>query len=513
MKDRPDIYRVFLLPLSMVFYLAFTSDLNRQPSDSFIFGLLSEAQIVADLSECTTGLASGEATPDGRPLLWKNRDVSNWRQEYHYVDHGGIPYIGLTYENDIAEYYAGINAAGFAIENSDIHNLYGRNAGRNGWGSDPDDGETMSLALSTCRTVDDFEDILDSLNEGGRTGDFNYGTFDAFGGAAMFECDGYEYTRYDAADEEDGFLIRANFAFSGSDTSGDDYTGGNHRHDRALMLWREAKEDNNLTPHFIFQQVVRDLTTRECNACPLPYDGYHDTGWSVWPYGHVPHQTAISRNRTRSVFVGQGVRSGERPDDAVIWAMSGSPLACIATPLWVRAGSVPEEYDTDGGSRLNRRARDIAEWVTEADFGVDTWRLTNPDDNGIYDFVFPLETYIYNKTQRFLNSPRFSYDRLEAFQNEVAQQAADSLDAWRPTYYVTEVLQAVYEDNNIILVWEEGDDDRFGGLSPRGYNVYRNSHPFREGDSGELAAFVEGTRFSDDNPPSSGAFYRVEVAF
>ncbi|NQT33717.1 hypothetical protein HQ587_00895 [bacterium] len=514
MIDRTHTTAALLITLFSVIYLLIPADINQYVTDDISLLTIGETRFIEDLSECTTGLASGLATPDGRPLLWKNRDVGTWGQEYHYVDHGGIPFIGLTYENDIDDYYAGINAAGFAIENSDAHNLPGRNPGANGWGGDPDDGETMSLALSTCRTVDDFQDILDSLNDEniGRTDDFNYGTFDAFGGAAMFECDGYTYTRYDAADEEDGFLIRANFAFSGDDTAGTDYVAGVHRHDRSLMLWKEAVDNGSLTPHYIYQVSVRDLTSRECNASTLPYEDYYDEGWRVWPYGIVPNSTTVNRYRTRSVFVGQGVAEGDPPADAVIWAMTGNPIGSIFTPLWVRAGSVPEEYDADF-SRICLLAHDLKNWVCELQLGVDTWRLCNPDGNGVYDYLLPLETNLYNRTIRFLNSPNFSYDQLEVFQNIAARQAADSIAAWRPFYHVTEAFEAIYEDNNLVLIWEENEEERFGRFIPRGYDIYRSSDPFREGERGELLASVEGTRFTDHDAPSGGAYYRIEVLF
>ena len=33
---------------------------------------------------CTVGVASGRATPDGRPLLWKTRDGSAMNNEVYY---------------------------------------------------------------------------------------------------------------------------------------------------------------------------------------------------------------------------------------------------------------------------------------------------------------------------------------------------------------------------------------------------------------------------------------------
>ncbi|NQU05971.1 MAG: hypothetical protein HQ568_07745 [Calditrichaeota bacterium] len=500
MAKNKNIISFTLLFGSLIFGLMIPITSNQISSDGLIWGIKGEPHFFVDLSECTTGLASGAATPDGRPLLWKNRDCPGLEQEYHYVDNGMIPFIGLTYANDTARYFAGVNQAGFAIENSDIHNRAGD--GSNGH----DDGYVMKLALETCRTVEDFEAILDSTNDAGRRYCYNYGVFDAFGGATIFETGRWVYTRCDAVDEPNGFLIRTNFAFSGDDSTNRDSRFGNHRYDRALMLWLEAVQNNNLTPLFVYQQVSRDLTSRGFNPYPLPFDGYY----SDLAYGFVPHTTAINRITTRSVFIAQGVAEGRRPDDCIIWAMAGSPLGCVATPLWVRAGSIPPEYDGDADSYLCLRANTLKSWIKEGISGVNTWRLTNPNGTGVYDFILPLEAHFFDKTIRFLESQAFSYERMAAFQNEIAQQAADSLAKWQPTYNVTEVYEVAFEDDNLVLNWEA--DDRFSD-SVSGYNIIRNSIPFREGETGELLATVEETRFVDNNPPEGCAFYRVEVVF
>ena len=37
------------------------------------------------LSACTSAVVSGKVTPDGRPLLWKNRDTDFMRNHIDYV--------------------------------------------------------------------------------------------------------------------------------------------------------------------------------------------------------------------------------------------------------------------------------------------------------------------------------------------------------------------------------------------------------------------------------------------
>ncbi|NQT35328.1 hypothetical protein HQ587_09075, partial [bacterium] len=205
------------------------------------------------VSACTIGVASGDATEDGRPLLWKSRDVTNYNQEFHYCDDGPIPFISVTYSGITDKYYGGVNAAGFAIGNSDSYNL--------GGSSGYDDGRIHKKALETCLTVDDFEDILDSLiNEaGGVLLNSNYAVIDGFGGAAMFECATYSYTRFNAS-EEGGFIVRANYSYSGDMSNHDNLVSwGLFRHDRAYSLWNAAVTGDTLTQQYIFRHVVRDL--------------------------------------------------------------------------------------------------------------------------------------------------------------------------------------------------------------------------------------------------------------
>jgi len=482
------------------------------PMDDFADAFLtpsSDASYLAGLVECTTGLASGAATPDGRPLLWKNRDVGNARQAFHYYDDGRIPFISITYEGETDEYYGGVNALGFAVENSNSYNLE-NGPYENGFGYGDDDGFIHTLALATCRTVDDFERILDSTNQEGRTLNCNYGAIDAYGGAAMFETAGYEYVRCDAADAPGGFLVRSNYSYSGNVNARPSFWGP-HRHDAAFARFRQAVERNSLTPLYVFQHVIRDISIDGLDPYPLPFDGYHGN----YPFGCIPNGEAICRATTRGVMVAQGVRPGERPEEAILWAMAGSQLSAVATPLWVRAGSVPVEYDNPNGGRINRRAIELQDYVyADGNFGaaVNTWRLTNPDGTGLWDYTFPLEQWVFDKTARFRQSPGFSYDRLEAFQNEVAQQVADSLIAWRPRMPPTELLTPIFQSGLVVLRWIE--PARVPGAGrPGGYRIYRSASPFREGEPGTLIAETDETQWTDASPPSGRAFYRVEAAY
>jgi len=376
------------------------------------------------------------------------------------------------------------------------------------------------LALATCRTVDDFAVILDSLhNAEGITRTSNYGTFDAFGGAVMYETGAHSYIAVDVTETREGYVVRSNYSYSG-DPRNNNYdeqlTWGKNRHDRAFDLWKNAVENNNLTPQFILQQVSRNLHAEGMENYQLPYEDYYQN----FPYGLIPNRECICRSGhyTRSVFVGQGVQQDERPDGCIIWAMAGNPLGSVVTPLWVRAGSVPEEFDSPDGSCICTRAMEISEWIYERGnfpgVAVNTFKLFNDNGTGYWDWLFPIEDMIFERVERFINSPGFSFDRLEGFQNAIAHQAADSMANWRPSYAFAELSEPVFYQNRVILYWDEPNVDVFNRIvHQRGYNVYRSTSPFREEDCGQLLTFVENNRYIDNNPPQYGAYYRVEVVY
>jgi len=157
------------------------------------FLILSLACVLcAQLSEaCTSAIVAASATADGRPILWKHRDTSASNNFLYRVEQPGkIGFVGLfngADELNLDEAWMGMNDAGFAIMNTVAYNLPA---------NEPDwidrEGVVMSMALASCRTVDDFERLLKQLPRpmGVRT---NFGVIDAEGNGAYFETDDYNY--------------------------------------------------------------------------------------------------------------------------------------------------------------------------------------------------------------------------------------------------------------------------------------------------------------------------------
>ncbi|RQW02224.1 hypothetical protein EH223_12975, partial [candidate division KSB1 bacterium] len=166
--------------------------------------------------ECTIGVASGKATVDGRPLLWKTRDYSsepdnevffNTNYKYKFVS---VVNAGGT------ESWMGVNEKGFAILNSTSSDLSAADSGLS-------HGSLMRYVLGNCATVAAFQHFLDSTNVTGRQTATNLGVIDSTGAAAIFETAGYEYWKFDANDSTvapNGYVLRTNFAFNGDAKNG-----------------------------------------------------------------------------------------------------------------------------------------------------------------------------------------------------------------------------------------------------------------------------------------------------
>lgn len=231
---------------------------------------LENPGIQNERNECTTAIISGSVTVDGRPILWKNRDILNSNQEFAFFDDGEYEYVTVITADQGAFAWGGVNEAGFAIENSNSHNL------PDSINTPEDDGVLMKLALQTCLRLEDFEVILDSTNETGRATPANYGAIDAWGGAALYEAGNYEYTKFDVTDTTDaprGYLVRSNFSVTGDDEN----IIGQWRHDRVVSLIDSAIADGHLSCEYLYRKVITDMTLDNLYPYPLPFEDVYDS--------------------------------------------------------------------------------------------------------------------------------------------------------------------------------------------------------------------------------------------
>lgn len=277
---------------------------------------------------CTTAVISGEATADGRPLLWKNRDADDLHNQVVYREDGRYPYVGVVNQGDTAglQIWAGVNSAGFAIMNSASYNL-----------DDADttaEGMLMKLALQSCASLADFERLLGETNlKGARDTTANFGVIDAHGGAAYFETGLTTFKRFDATDRAvapKGYLIRSNY----SDTGTTDAGSGLLRRQRATTLVDELVAAGTLDASTLLGRVSRDVANSNTGAYPLQSPATARFAWVG---------DSINRDITASVTLISGVRAGGDPALSTAWFIVGQPITGVATPVWVKAASIPRE--------------------------------------------------------------------------------------------------------------------------------------------------------------------------
>lgn len=391
-------------------YLSNFGDFSAAAIVFLLSTLLAVAPVHADRispglqGECTVGVFSPSVTSDGRPMLWKNRDVTDRDQRFIYYESyrrdgiTTIPFIGNVYRNDTTGVYMGANLAGFAIMNSDSYNL-GDSLSQIGI----TDGTLMRLALETCRTLDDFESLLDSTGGIGRRDCWNFGVFDFSGDCAIYECSNFSYVKVTADDSDNhhgGFMIRANYSFTGSDIH-----TGEDRYERARYLVNSRLRDNDIDPEFVLGVMSRDLYNIYDDPYPLPYGNTQRNG----PPGYIYQIGTISGKWTTSAVVLRGCAPGEDPALATIFAVLGSPIISVAYPLWVKSGTVPECLsDPDGAAMLaicQSRAARIYD-IEVLPYHLNSAALLDDLGRGIYSYTLPIEKWGIDCADRLLSAWR-----------------------------------------------------------------------------------------------------------
>jgi hypothetical protein len=350
--------------------------------------------------ECTIGVFSGRVTSDGRPLLWKNRDITNAVEKYCYFARtNGLgdttyAYIANCNSNDTTRVYMGLNEMGFAIMNSNSYNM------GDSLNDGIDDGRIMRLALEHCRSLADFEHILDMTNLIGRRDGWNFGAIDAEGNGAIYECGNRHYTAYYADDslgESDGYVLRATFGFSGQG----DYNGF-PRYKRATDLVKNRLRVGPIDAKFITQILARDLANSLADPYPLPYDGVQNGR----PAGCIlVHEVTINRDVSRACMVVRGIIPGDDPSLATMYGMMGQPVLSVAFPMWVKSSCVPwalnDSINVPMYREYLRRYSRLYSIPGEGTY-LNSRYLVGKNGTGFLTYSLPLESSMYDTVENHL---------------------------------------------------------------------------------------------------------------
>ena len=320
--------------------------------------LLAVSLLVAIPSDaCTSGIWTGKSTPDGRPLLWKHRDTGELNNRIEFFPAGnGRKYSFLGLVNSPVqdgEVWTGTNEVGFSIMNTASYNLQSEQAD-----FEDQEGALMYQALGSCKTLKDFEKMLDKMKKP-RGIEANFGVIDAEGGAAYYEVNNTEWRKIDVNDPKiapEGFLIYTNHSYTGRKDEGMGYVRYNTANIITHQAWIRGEK---FTPQWIFNNLSRSyynsLLGIDLNKNP-----------ELAPEGWFVDQDFIPRRSTSASIVIKGVKTGENPDLTVMWTILGYPPCGIAVPLFVAAGKDQPAYmlkraDNDNclmcDQALARRAR------------------------------------------------------------------------------------------------------------------------------------------------------------
>lgn len=352
---------------------------------------------------CTTAVIAAKNNPNGRSMIWKLRDTDNVKNAMRWFNDGRYTYLGLINADDTLgeNVWAGSNSAGFAIMNSASYNL---NVGDTTQLKDME-GVFMKLALQTCSSLHDFENLLNTYTKP-RGLAAHFGVIDAKGGAAFYEVNNQTWTKFDANNAEvapNGYIIRTNYSDSGTKDEGYGFI----RREAAEKVFADALQKNKLN----YRSVIKNFS--RCSYHPVFGINYRDkfekgTNESAF----IASDDLMTRYSSSSSILIEGVKPNESSDLNTVWVAIGYPNTAVAIPLWVRGGkNIPTllQYDSHlQNSPLNEMALN---WKsncypltrTDGYHYLKLDELINKENNGYIQQIEPLEMMFFDETDNQLS--------------------------------------------------------------------------------------------------------------
>jgi hypothetical protein len=370
---------------------------------------------------CSSAVISGKVTPDGRPLLWKNRETGHLRNHMAYVKGEKYDFVANVNSDNfpkLKEAWVGSNTAGFALMNTQSYNLELGDIADDDRG--PKNGEVIYRALEICATVEDFCHFLDTISKPSGI-EANFGVIDAQGGAAMFEVDGNSYKMFDANDPDvapHGYVARTNFSNGGELNKGYGYV----RFLEVDRVLSKACAMGGITPQLIFNDIARSFRNNilDIDLRSGDFNYPKTSGWFT-------DQDFIPRNNTSCSIVVQGVKKGENPELAVLWTILGYPPAGVAVPLWVKDNlpammSYDKEKEAAPLSAASLKLADEKVFHFKQGGGTKHYlhweNLYNLQGTGIMQKMIPLEEKVYQEAlplqQKFYKDGKVNEKELDA---------------------------------------------------------------------------------------------------
>ncbi|MBQ4007145.1 MAG: hypothetical protein II603_01270 [Muribaculaceae bacterium] len=446
-----------------------------------IFFIALLAMALVDAWACTAVIASGRATADGRPFIFKNRDASDGTNNSLLALHGAkYDYVGVvnySSSSSPASIWYGHNEAGFAILNTLSYYFNSPTSKAN-----TSAGALMKKALGQCATVDEFETLLQQTQAQTQsvTLSTNFAVMDSLGNVAFFETCNTSYTKFDANDETvapNGYLVRTNYSFTSPYYNETNHVG-EQRYKAACKYMEDTFGDGNIDALQLVHELPRYLYhgDREINLwddIPNDIDDVRPTYFSNF----------IPRYISASAALMQGVASGENPECTVTWLAVGWPCACFTVPIVITPSKVlPQVVKRASGTyksemctnalELKNRVFTIYHDGTQSTDSIDLAKLINNEQTGILQRVMAADAQVGELGEALVNQLRAG----TASESDVASFYNWVDDYWR------EFFANATSSISTVTVDDENDDSNYysiGGVcypgKPSSPGVYINN--------------------------------------
>lgn len=349
---------------------------------------------------CTSILISGKLTPDGKPLLLKHRDAVNDHSFIARIKGEKYDIMALVDSNylRLKNVYCGMNNANFSIVNTGTFNLGNRKIK----GIDPT--RIMYTALSKCKNLGEFENLLSALQQTDSLIPANFGVIDAYGGASYYEVGYKKWVKFDVHDEAiapDGYLIYTNFSLSGSPSNRRGYI----RYMTSDVIMGEGLQKG---VHFTAKWIVDHISRSFRNE----FLGVNLTDSRFLPNGIFIDQDFIPNRYSCSSIVFQGISKGSKTQ-TTMWTVLGYPLTSVIIPLGMDY-SVPScLLDNDTGvAELCKLSLSCKKKVYLTPYDKDKYYLDysllyNQEEDGITQQLMRIERNMLEKYNRIVNGKEY----------------------------------------------------------------------------------------------------------
>lgn len=369
---------------------------------------------------CTTFIISGKYTVDGKPILFKNRDTKEMNNAVHLFQDGKYKYMGVVNANEESwnhSVWGGYNEKGFAIINSAA---YTNNIGDTVKIKDQD-GVVMKKALMNCASVEDFQNLLDTLSRPMGVNS-NFGVIDAYGGAAYFETGNYTYVKVDVNDPvvaPRGIVVRTNHSMSGDLNAGYGY----NRYDNAICLLNEAWMENKLSAQYLLQAVPRSLYHPRTKT-----DLTADIPAKKEPADFRFFIDYIPRVSTASSFMIVGAQDEDHVENTMMWTILGFPLTSVAIPAWLSAGELPKTVELNMKEyrapmcnvALELKAECFPITIDKGTNYINLSAVINKEGTGYWQILKPMENVVFEKAGELMAN----------LDNKYAKKEITKFNAW-----------------------------------------------------------------------------------